>query len=66
MVDSKNPAGLANLARNARNWKSQGTKRTDSDHSERMYGKDSKAKVLTSSEAKHPPRQNIRGTHHRD
>lgn len=67
MVDSKNPAGLANLARNARAWKAGAKKpRSEEEHAQRMYGEGSKAKRQSTNEAKHPPRQHIRGTHHRD
>lgn len=57
----------ANLVAHARKWRAAGKPpRTEEQHSERMYGKDSKAKRETTTEAKHPPRQHIRGTHHRD
>lgn len=55
------PVGRANLAQHARKWRAAGKKkRTDGEHGERMYGAGSKAKVETSTEAKHPARQHIK------
>lgn len=54
------PAKMANFARNERGWDHKGkkkAKRTDSERSERMYGKESRSKRESSSAANHPPRQ---------
>ena len=53
------PAKMAEFAKARRKWKNAGgkKKKTDSEHADRMYGKDSKSKRETSSKANHPPRQ---------
>jgi hypothetical protein len=56
-------AKMASFARSAQEgkFKHKGKKkRDDSEHAERMYGKESKSKRETLSAANHPGRQNIR------
>lgn len=52
-------AAFAKASRKFRHGKGEKKKRSDSEHSERMYGKDSKSKRETSSKSHLTPRQHL-------